>query len=293
MRPSTSNGLRRLFAVALVTTSCSRAALPPEPVASRLAEAADRELIAGDARIRYRAAGSGRPIVLIHGYSRSLNDWFALADSFPGSRVIALDLRGFGRSSTFPDPARYGAAMADDVIRLLDHLDIGKAHLIGHSMGALVAANVVARHPKRVASASLVAGPFHPDSAAFAGATTRWVADLERGAGMRDFLLWLFPGMPDTVAVGMSRATMAENDSSALVATMRSLGALVIPPERLAASKVPVFIAVGSNDPLAPLSRSLARVWTRATFVEVPRVNHSQIITRPETLRGIRALLSQ
>ena len=293
MRPPPAHGIRRSLLVALLAASCSRAAVPPEPVASRLAEASDRMFTAGDARIRYRVAGSGRPIVLIHGYSRSLNDWFALADSFPGSRVIALDIRGFGKSSTFPDPARYGAAMADDVVRLLDHLDVGKAHLIGHSMGALVAANVVARHPKRVASASLVAGPFHPDSAAFAGASTRWIADLERGAGMRNFLLWLFPGMPDTVAAGMSRATMAENDSIALVATMRSLGALVVAPERLATSKVPVFIAVGSNDPLAPLSRNLARVWTRATFVEVPRVNHAQIITRPETLRGIRALLSQ
>ena len=83
--------------------------------------------------------------------------------------MIALDQRGHGRSSTFTHPARCGTAMADDVVRLLDRLHVRRAHLVGHSMGALVAANIAARYPERVASAALVAAPLYADSAAAAG----------------------------------------------------------------------------------------------------------------------------
>jgi len=259
--------------------------------ATTLAKADDQYVAAGDVRLRYRDVGQGAPIVFIHGYSRTLEDWTALADSFPANRVIAYDVRGFGKSSKFGDSGHYGAAMAEDVIALLDHLKIDRAHLVGHSLGALIAANVAARYPQRVATASLIAGPFYPDSVTFSRATSRWVRDMERGAGLRNFLPWLFPGLPDSVARGMSAQAMSANDSVSMVTTMRSFGGLAITSRRRAAASVPVFVAVGGRDPLAPFSRTLAKEWPKAQLVDVPGVDHVEIVSRPEVLAGMRAIM--
>ena len=158
-------------------------------------------------------------------------------------------------------------------------------------MGALIAANVAARYPQRVASASLIAGPFYADSATFTRESARWVRDLERGAGLRNFLEWIFPGLPDSTARGMSAETMAHNDSVSMVGTMRSFGGLAVTSDRLARASVPVFVAVGGNDPLAPLSRQLAKQWPKAQLVELAGVDHVQIVTRPEVMTGMRAIM--
>jgi len=295
------------LAAAFLTSACADRAKTPETVqagataapalAAKLSAAPDKFVGAGSVRLRYRVAGpagadSATPIVFIHGYSRSLEDMLALADSFaPSHRVIAYDVRGFGQSSKSGDIHRYGAAMDDDVIALLDSLKIQRAHLVGHSMGALIAGNVAARYPQRVASASLVAGPFYADSAAFARVASRWVSDLEHGAGLRNFLKWLFPGMPDSVARGGSADAMAHNDSVTMISTMRAFGGLAVTSDRAAAATVPILIAAGGGDPLAPLSRRLAKQWPHARLIEVAGVDHVAIIGRPEVIAGIRGMV--
>ena len=73
---------------------------------------------------------------------------------------------------------------------LMDHLKIERAHLVGHSMGALIAANVAARYPARVTSAALdrrtALSGSKPRSTA--PESRRWTADLESGAGLVDFV---------------------------------------------------------------------------------------------------------
>src|SRR5207302_6396416 len=69
-----------------------------------------------------------------------------------GFQVIALDCRGHGKSDKPHDPAQYGPEMAADVVRLLDHLKIEKAHLIGYSSGAFIAGKVAAIHHELVLS---------------------------------------------------------------------------------------------------------------------------------------------
>ena len=286
-----------LLAGALALTACAneseqRAIQQGALAATKLSLSPDRIFTNGDVIIRYREAGrrGASPVVFIHGYSRSLEDWFALADSFATNhRVIAFDVRGFGKSSKFSDPLRYGHWMADDVVALLDYLGIERAHLVGHSMGALIAGNVAERYPKRVASVSLVSGPFYSDSVTHAQQSERWVRDLERGQGMRNFLPWLFPGMPDSIARRLSVETMVQNDSTSMVEVMRTIPALAVTAPRL--DGVPAFIAVGGGDPLAPLSRSLSQRWTNARFLEIPGVDHIQIMGRPEIVAGMRALI--
>lgn len=109
------------------------------------------------ARIHYMELGAGTPVVLIHGYTANAEwKWFkpgiapVLAKHY---RVVAIDARGHGRSDKPHDPAKYGPQMAEDVIELMDHLGIEKAHVHGYSMGGGILTQILARHPERVITA--------------------------------------------------------------------------------------------------------------------------------------------
>src|SRR5687768_18328775 len=94
-------------------------------------------------QIRYVEEGQGQPIVLIHGALGSIeSNWIqtgVITNLSRDHRVIALDMRGHGKSGKPYEPAAYGHHMAEDIVRLLDHLKIQKAHLVGYSFGAVVA----------------------------------------------------------------------------------------------------------------------------------------------------------
>lgn len=102
-------------------------------------------------------AGNGSPVILIHGYTANADGkWFksniaqALAKNH---RVIAIDARGHGESDKPHDPAKYGPRMATDVIELMDHLRLLKAHIHGYSMGGSILTQILAKHPERVTTA--------------------------------------------------------------------------------------------------------------------------------------------
>jgi len=96
----------------------------------------------GGVQIYYQEHGAGDPVVLVHGFaSHSDNNWGPMWFTFlaPHFRVIAIDCRGHGKSGKPHDAAAYGAEkMGDDVIRLLDHLKIQRALLMGYSMGGRI-----------------------------------------------------------------------------------------------------------------------------------------------------------
>ena len=268
------------------------AAVAPASAAPTLTTAPDQFFTSDGARVRYREAGRGDAVVLIHGLTRSLVDWVGVGDSLAlDHRIIAFDLRGYGNSTRFRNPSDFGSKMADDVVRLLDHLHVTRAHLVGHSLGAAIAADVAVRYPDRVASASLVAGPFRQDTGSFARDDRGFMADIERGAGMTRFFQWLFPGMPDSTASAASAETMAANDPAAITATWRSMGTLMVFPGRAGATTVPALVVVGGQDPLIDQSRWLASWWPHAQLLVVPDANHGDIIRRHEVLLAMRGLM--
>src|SRR5437867_1409020 len=102
-------------------------------------------------KIHYLLAGAGEPVVLIHGLDSSAEiNWNLpgiIKDLARDHQVIALDLPGHGRSDKPQKEEAYGLQVVEDVVLLLDHLAIRKAHLVGYSMGGMVMAKFIARHP--------------------------------------------------------------------------------------------------------------------------------------------------
>jgi pimeloyl-ACP methyl ester carboxylesterase len=112
------------------------------------------ELFGGQWRAQQQ---NGVTVLAIHGITASHLTWRWLADRLPGSRVIAPDLRGRARSNALPGP--YGLRhQAEDLIGLLNALEVDRAVVVGHSMGAFVAVWLAHLVPDRVDSLVLVDG---------------------------------------------------------------------------------------------------------------------------------------
>ena len=95
-------------------------------------------------------------IVLVHGFGSShmvnwVNTQWTKTLTHAGYRVVALDNRGHGQSEKLYDPAAYSSViMAEDVRRLMDHLDVPRAAVMGYSMGARISAHLALAHPQRL-----------------------------------------------------------------------------------------------------------------------------------------------
>jgi len=105
-------------------------------------------------RLYYEEAGEGTPVVFVHEYAGDWRSWEAQMRHFARlHRCITYSQRGYLPSDVPGDASRYGQDIArDDVIALMDALDIGKAHIVGHSMGAYTALHVGIRYPHRCIS---------------------------------------------------------------------------------------------------------------------------------------------
>jgi 3-oxoadipate enol-lactonase len=102
-------------------------------------------------------SGEGEPIVLIPGLGMTTAAWEPVCDRLvPSHRVVVVDPRGAGQSDR-PDAPYTGEAMSDDLVAVLDDACIERAHLVGHSMGGMIAQEVAIRHADRVRSLILAA----------------------------------------------------------------------------------------------------------------------------------------
>jgi pimeloyl-ACP methyl ester carboxylesterase len=175
-------------------------------------------------KIHYTVKGIGPPVILVHGlYSSSMINW-----DLPGTtaklaknhQVIGFDNRGHGQSGKPKADNQYGVQMVEDIVRLMDHLQISKADLVGYSMGGMIVMKFLTLHPDRVNKAVL--------------GGMGW---LKAGSPLDRF--WL--GIPDK--------------SNAFVpnACLRGLADLGITAEEVRRINVPVTMLVGDHDPCRQL----------------------------------------
>ena len=113
-----------------------------------------------DIDIYYEIAGKGAPLLFIHGLGSSTRDWEHQVEFFADRyRVITFDVRGHGRTGKPPGP--YSVPLfADDTANLLDVLGIGPVHVVGLSMGGMIAFQLAVSYPEKVKSMTVVnSGP--------------------------------------------------------------------------------------------------------------------------------------
>jgi len=220
-------------------------------------------------RIAYEMLGGGPPIVLVHGFAanRTRNwkepSWYETLLG-AGRRVIALDCRGHGESDKPHEPASYRAdLMAGDVVGLMDHLEVGRADLMGYSMGARIAALLLARRPQRFGCGILGgAGPGLVGQRRDAEAIARVLEASDPTA------------ITDPVGRAFRQfAAQGRNDLTALAACMRGLRSAVDAAE-LATVRTPVMIVTGARDELVGDPSRLATLIPGAQLVVVPDRDH-------------------
>jgi pimeloyl-ACP methyl ester carboxylesterase len=236
------------------------------------------DLVVSDGvRIHWMEAGEGTPVVLLHGYTSCCDaSWFAdgMAKELARThRVIGIDARGHGRSEKPHDPAKYaGDSMARDVIEVLDHLGIGKAHFHGYSMGGGIVAHLMARHPDRFLTAGFGGSGVREDDEALAA---KAAALDPQGVD------------PDQEAGRAKLAGRADRDNEALKAVQdgRLARPSTAPPLDLTTIGFPVLAVNGEFD--APVSKTqrMARELKDFRAVILPGHGHNTVTTAGFTPR--------
>jgi pimeloyl-ACP methyl ester carboxylesterase len=217
--------------------------------------------------------GEGRPMVLVHGFtSNRAENWRRLgwygALERRKTRIVALDCRGHGESAKPHDPAAYGReAMTGDILRLMDHLAIPRAHILGFSMGSRLALSAALTAPERFATLTLGGVGetlFEPRVAGNPMAEAMEAADVE---SIKEPMLKSFRQFADD----------QKEDRLALAALTRANDA-PFTREMLAALPVPVLVVAGARDELAGDPEPLAKAFPDGRAVRVPGVDHFSII---------------
>ncbi|MGA3353234.1 MAG: alpha/beta hydrolase [Acidimicrobiales bacterium] len=256
--------------------------------------------------------GEGPALVLLHGANLSAQVWsYQLRDLSADHRVIALDLRGHGRSRAGSEDVSI-SAMAGDIAEVLDALSLERAVVAGHSMGGMVSLRLARRYPellgKRIGALALVAtsgglGLPVPSWGRLASAVS-----LVAGAGVG---IWRPGEVLPTADAGYlaSRLGFGRHARPAEVAmTMRMLRAMEpqvfgkLVGEVLGFEEsvhfgdlgVPVVVAVGTSDHLTPplYARKMAASIEGASLTEYPGAGHMLMYERRRELDELLALLS-
>jgi pimeloyl-ACP methyl ester carboxylesterase len=261
-------------------------------------------------KIHYIVEGTGEPVVLIHGFTADIDkNWRTGFATGPASnpprifeklakkyQVIALDNRGHGKSDKPHDPKQYGIEMVEDVVRLLDHLKIRQAHVVGYSMGGIITAKLLATHPDRLLTATLGGhGGIH------VGTPTdfyeKLASSLEQGKGMGPLIERLTPpGRPKPTAEQMemiNRMLAKSNDEKALAAVVRAFGDLTIDPQKLEANQVPTLAIIGELDPLKSSVDALKERMGNLKVVVIDGADHMTAVANPKFFKSLSEYLEQ
>jgi 3-oxoadipate enol-lactonase len=232
--------------------------------------------------INYDVSGpeTGTPVVLHHPLATHLGTWDALTASLNKTyRVIRFDARGHGASAAPPGPYNFETLSAD-VIALMDHLGVKKAHYLGLSMGGFVGQYLGLLHPDRLHSLSLVSTSSATPAAGQALWDERITNSLTLGMGsVVDGAMqrWVAPsviaGKPGLVQ--RLKTMITETPAPGYAGWCGAIRHLNI-TDKIAAIKLPTLVVVGALDPATPPAAAevIHKQIAGSKLVIMPGVSH-------------------
>lgn len=251
-------------------------------------------------RIHYSVEGKGEPVILIPGFGGNIKFWEdsgIIKELSDGFMVIAMDPRGHGESDKPHDPKAYGNNMTDDPIRLLDHLKIQKAHVVGYSMGGFITLGIIAQYPERLQSAVLGGAGWSP-----AGGDTAMldalVESLEQGKGIGPLAYALKPvgsepPTPEEVEE-MNQWFLPNNDQLALAALIRgSDNSRLVTEDHLRANKIPVLALIGELDLQKANVDRMDGLMSNLEISVIPKADHITALSDPGFVQNMKSFLSK
>jgi pimeloyl-ACP methyl ester carboxylesterase len=267
--------------VAVSTGACAGAVQPPGPAGP----AASGVVPANGVELYYEAWGAGQPLVLVEGLGVATWTWElqlpALSRHFS---VIAYDNRGVGRSSKPAGPYSV-AQMADDLAGLLDALRIERAHVLGTSMGGMIAQEFALRHPARVDRLVLVAttagGATHvPMSAETLARFLTPAAPGREGVRERMRLAFSDDFLATPYADRMIDHRLADPQPQHAFQAQAAAGATFDRASDIARISAPTLILAATHDLLVPLAnaRHLHQRMPNSTLIEYDGLGHQFFI---------------
>ncbi|GAB4039275.1 MAG: alpha/beta hydrolase [Rubrivivax sp.] len=236
-----------------------------------------------------RAGPPGRPVLLLHGIGGDRGIWAGsvAALAAAGFDAIAVDLPGYGGSALL-EPGGV-ERMAQAVAETMQALGLDRAALVGHSMGGMVAQELAATAPARVAALVLAC-----TSPAFGKPDGHWqarfvaerLAPLDAGLGMAAVAATLVPGMVGPLASAEGVALAQRTMAAVPEATYRRVLAAIVAFDRRAALSgiaVPTLCLAGSLDRTAPpaVLRGMAERIPGARYAELDGAGHIANVEQP------------
>jgi pimeloyl-ACP methyl ester carboxylesterase len=229
-------------------------------------------------KIYYTDQGAGVPVILVHGYMANADvNWRlpgVLSKLRKHFRVIAMDVRGHGLSDKPHDASKYGIEMVNDVQRLMDHLKIAKAHLVGYSMGGFITLKFAATHQDRLISAM-------PCGAA-------WMTPSDP---MCNLLIEIHKGMmgegPRSSRVGSMKNVLRRSvlrtvmDLEALGCVAERFKELAVTEAELRAITVPIMAVRGGRDEVVVGGGDLKTALPGFQQTIIPGARHNRVIFYP------------
>jgi 3-oxoadipate enol-lactonase len=215
-----------------------------------------------DIQMAYTDAGTGRPIVLIHGYPFNRSLWSEQVTALSSSyRVIVPDLRGFGETDASAETATMNR-MAQDVAQLMDHLEIPQGVIGGLSMGGYVALAFYKQFPSRVRALVLADTRAQADTEE-AKQTRAQQAEKALSEGMAGIADAMLPKLltPETVSkrpdiVKRVRDMMLRTKPEGAAAALRGMAEREDQTSSLSQISSPALILVGAEDAITPVADS-------------------------------------
>ena len=232
----------------------------------------------GGVRIHYRAEGQGPALVLQHGFTESVVDWYEagyVERLRPDYRLVLIDARGHGASDKPHDPDAYFLnRRVSDIVAVLDALDIAKPLFWGYSMGGWIGFGIAKYAEERFRA--LVIGGQHPYARSMEALRQMVQRGIEQGSGA------FVAGMEEMFgpeSAARKRRLLSVDLEALLAAVAQDRPGL---EEILPTMQLPWCLFAGKRDPIYPEVEACSRHIPQVTFFSLPGLNHCEAFARSE-----------